>query len=667
MNIFEKLDIIINSINGINESKVSYEDIPISPNMATAEQADEHIREYFRKMLMGNDKMGGDDKKGTPEPPIKSATPPPPPISKKGEKSSDGEKSKSWESEELEWDEDDYLKKIELGEEDLDDDEKSDKDEEDYDDFLDKKSSGSSSGDESGEGGRGDDEDGDSMEGDSTTGEGGTERDEDYEDDKTGGSGEESSGESGGESDGDFSKTGEKSGKESDGKSSMEKTGKSDDSIKTSGKSGKESDGKSTKSDDKKEGESGKSDEKSDGESSSGKSGDSKDELEKTIEDAINKLKEKEESEKRELNELLDMLKSEKTDVKDIERKEKEIEDNKAKGKEKINKLESLIGKLEKPASKKEIEDEIEASKLSEKEIESLKSETINSSSTNTLPNDSELESLKKEAMKELNDKCKGKSKLSLSILYHSLKNAKIDKEDWTKIIENILEKKSANAGREESKTKKVILGDKKHIWRDVRYGYKEVVGGADTKSIYCFVDYSGSVKSRPGLIISFLGKVLELCNRLEYTDLVVYTFGNKLSVPRIINHDMLKKDGYEKVLANTIEFFNLPENQVGLDIENFSDVGYEINKIKRKDKHAVAFIFGDGVWTFYGNSNPPTKLKEICPRWIKDIVAFIFYDEEYRLKYLSKEISLLKDVVGIKDVIVTQSTEMKEIKEEDF
>ena len=124
---------------------------------------------------------------------------------------------------------------------------------------------------------------------------------------------------------------------------------------------------------------------------------------------------------------------------------------------------------------------------------------------------------------------------------------------------------------------------------------------------------------------------------------------------------DMLKKDGYETVLSETITFFDLPENDVGGSIEDFSLVGYEINKIKKNDKDAVIFIFGDGVWTFYGNWNPPTKLNETCPRWIKDIIAFVFYNNKDELEYLGKEISLLKDVVGIQDVIVTKASEMKE------
>lgn len=85
----------------------------------------------------------------------------------------------------------------------------------------------------------------------------------------------------------------------------------------------------------------------------------------------------------------------------------------------------------------------------------------------------------------------------------------------------------------------------------------------------------------------------------------------------------------------------------------------------KQKDKESVFFIFGDGVWTLYGNDQPPQRLREICPRWVKDIIPFIFYDNEDDFKYLSlgKEISILKDVVGIPDIIVTKTEKLDEKK----
>lgn len=624
MNIFEQLDILLKSTNKLNES-VTYEDLPVEPSMETAEQAREYIRNYFKSVLEDSDSSepkGGDG----PEPPMGSVpvTPPPPPFSKEKKKMSSegGDAKKSWSDKDLEWEDDDFLKRLKIEAEELEKGEDGEEGE-NYDDFTDNPSKDISGGD----GGDDDDDEGNTSE----------------EAEGSGGSGKEksSSDKTERKSDDDTSTSETKGDKEGDG-----------DDERGDSESGETTE----KGEDSEKGEFGEGSEKGEGNSSDK-------ELKKTIEDTLKELSERNESEKEDLKELLDMLDDEKTDVEDIEEKERKFDEEKETGKEKLDKLKSLVGRVEKAPTKEEIDKEVEASKLSKEEIEDLKDKTSEAAEDVTPPTDEELDSLKKEAMKELDRKCKGHSKLSNSILYHSLKTPKIEKEDWDKIIEKVLKKKSKHISNDDkSKSRKVILGDKNHIWRDVRYGYKTVKGGSDKQSIYCFIDYSGSVKSRPGLIISFLGKVLELTEKLKYTNLQLYTFADKLSVPRIISEDMLKKNGYETVLGETITFFDLPKNDVGGSIEDFSLVGYEINKIKRNDKDAVIFIFGDGVWTFYGNWNPPTKLNETCPRWIKDIIAFVFYDDEDFLKdYLGREISLLKDVVGIEDVIVTKVSEMKE------
>ena len=633
MNIFEQLDILLKSTNKLNES-VTYEDLPVEPSMETAEQAREYIRNYFKSVLEDSDSSepkGGDG----PEPPMGSVpvTPPPPPFSKEKKKMSSegGDAEKSWSDKDLEWEDDDFLKRLKIEAEELEKGEDGEEGE-NYDDFTDNPPKDISGGD----GGDDDDDEGNTSE----------------ETEGSGGSGKEksSSDKTERKSDDDTSTSETKGDEEGDG-----------DDERGDGESGETTE----KGEGSEKGETGEDSEKGEfGEDSEKGEGNSSDkELKKTIEDALKELSERNESEKEDLKELLDMLDDEKTDVEDIEEKERKFDEEKETGKEKLDKLKSLVGRVEKAPTKEEIDKEVEASKLSKEEIEDLKDKTSEAAEDVTPPTDEELDSLKKEAMKELDRKCKGHSKLSNSILYHSLKTPKIEKEDWDKIIEKVLNKKSKHMSNDDkSKSRKVILGDKNHIWRDVRYGYKTVKGGSDKQSIYCFIDYSGSVKSRPGLIISFLGKVLELTEKLKYTDLQLYTFADKLSVPRIISEDMLKKNGYETVLGETITFFDLPKNDVGGSIEDFSLVGYEINKIKRNDKDAVIFIFGDGVWTFYGNWNPPTKLNETCPRWIKDIIAFVFYDDEDFLKeYLGREISLLKDVVGIQDVVVTKVSEMKE------
>lgn len=587
MNIFEQLDVLLKSTNKLNES-VKYEDLPIEPTMATAEQAREYIRKYFIGVLENEDEDGG----GGGGKGFAPVEPPPPPFSREKSDKSDagGDEDRNWTDKDLEWDDDDFLKSLEMEAEDLklgEDGEEGDE----YDDFTDKTSK--KSGD-SGEGG--DDE---------------------------------------------------------------------DDDDETSLGSGRGSDKKEDADDDDASGEGGESaiGEKKDGSGHDGESGDSSKNLKDKIDELVDELSDKYESDKERLKEIKDMADNEDTSEEDIDEK---MDIDKAKSKERKRKLESLVGTLEKTPTKEEMDREIEAAdKLSKEEIEEMKKDFSDIMKDAEVPSDEEYDRLRKEAMEELNKKCKGHSKLATSILYHSLKTPKLDKGDWDKIIEKVMRKRSKNSSDKvsTSKVKKIIVGDKKHLWRDVRLGYKTIKRGDDKQSIYCFIDYSATVRYEKGLIVTFLGKILEMTQKLKYTDLHLYTFADSLSVPRIINEEMISKEGYETVLADTIKFFELPENYVGGAIEDFSLVGYEINRIKKNDRNAIIFIFGDGIWTFYGNWNPPTKLNEICPRWIKDIIAFVFYKNEnsFKINKVGKEISQLKDVVGIQDVIVTKASEMKE------
>lgn len=730
MNIFEQLDKLVKKAELVNESR-KYEDLPIDPSMETEEQGREYIRDFFRDELMKHVDGGGGGGEDSDEPRIMpiDPTPPPPPFHiKRPLKGPDGkDEDKTWKTAEVEWDDDEFLKRLEIEADELDKIEDIDPEEfgEEYDDFTEgpetrgpggggdpevkpeDEDDESKSGGEGGEGFDGgstdkdpfkkpDDDDEYEEKSGGSTGEDGEEGDGDADDEKTDGE----TGEGGGKSkDGDEGEDGEDGGEmgpdgtstSSGGSKKDKKDGKSgrgggSDDIDEEGEGGEEGedtdgkgDGKSKKDgegeekDGEKGGGSGEDGEEEDGEDGKrggdpgedgGKS--ATEELEDTIKDALEKLAEANEDEKEELKELLDMLDDEGVTDEDIDKKEGEFDDMKEHGKEKLDKLKSLVGRLERVPTKEEIEKEIEGSKLSEEEIEEMKGDTVKSATMPPHPKDAELEELKKEAMKELDRKCKGKSKLAMSVLYHSLKTPKLDKSDWDIILDKVLAKKSKHSADIASKStvKKVRLGDKNHIWRgDVRHYYKKEKKGEDKKSIYCFIDYSGSVKSEPGLIMTFLGKVLELTEKLTYTDLCCYTFGESLSVPRIISWKMIEEEGYEKVLQDTINFFDLRENYVGGAIENFSAVAYEINKIKRDDKNAVFFIFGDGVWTFYGNSDPPTRLKEICAAYVKDIIPFIFYynEDDFRWKSLGKEISLLKDVVGVDDVIVTKADKMKE------
>ena len=622
MNIFEQLDNLIRIAGGvksINESKIDITDIPIDPNCETAEQARDYVRDYFKNMI-DNDGGGGG---GTPppEPPkkISGPKPPPPPFKKKMDDGG-GEKSKDFEEDELLWDDDEILKELKMDDDALD--KELEEEDDDYDDFLDESGKGSGGDGESGDGDGDDDEDFDD--------------DEEDEDGPGGDTGE-------GREEGEEGESGEgKSGKSSKGESGDDEGGESGESGES------KSDGSERKR------EKGKESGSKPGTSPSGSGSDS---LKSSIDDAIERLKERNDADKEKLKKLSDMAKDDSTTKEDIEHEENAI--NAEKDGKSMDKVKDLIGKAEHKLSDDKLRKEIEDSKISDEDKKAL-SDSMSKATAPPAITDDELEELKKEAVEELDKKCKGYSSLSTEILYHALKDAKIESDDWKKIIEQILKDKSVHHGKEDSKIKKYTWGNHNQLWRGAILPTKTVRrGGSDTQSIYCFVDYSGSVRSRSNLIISFLGKVMELCTNLQYTDMVVYTFADTLSLPKRLTKEMVDKDGYEKVLAQTIAFFDDPSNDVGGKIEDFSLVANQFNKIKSKDKDAVAFIFGDGVWTFYGNTQPPVRLKEMCPKYLKDICAFVFYEPGF-LDNLKKEISYLRNVAGIENVITTKISDIK-------
>lgn len=637
MNIFEEIDRLINKKSIIKESKESDEKIvptiKDAPDMQTSEQGKLQIRDIFRRMLEGG---GGMPPMGPepPEPPKKiEGVKTPNPFKTKG---GSGVKSRDWEEDELVWD-DDELEKMKLGEDEGDDDEFDD-DSDFYDDFEDERGGGDDGDDGDGDG-DGDDED--PIE--EPSGE-----DDDDTDDPFG---EEKEGE-----DADKDPIGKHDKKEEVHGGKKSKGEKSDDGDDGDG-DGEDDDedpiGEPTETDDKKEGHGGK---KTKGDKDA-KDSDATKTLKNTINDAIEKLKERSAADKEKLEKLTEMT-EEGTSEKEIDDLNKELESEKS---DKINGVKDLIGRTEDAVSKEDIKKEIDAAKVSDEDKETLSDLGEKAVEAPPTPlDDAEMTKLKRKAITELEKKCKGNSSLSKEILYHAMKDAEIKDEDWKTILEQILKSKSKHTGVEDSKVKKNTWGNKNHLWRNaVLPGKTERIGGSDTQSIYCFVDYSGSVRCMTRAIISFLGKVMELCINLQYTQVYVYTFAEKLSLPKKITKDMIDKDGYERVLSSVIEFFEEPANYVGEAIEDFSLVASEINNIKHKDKDAVAFVFGDGMWTFYGNTQPPIRLKELCPRWLKDICFFVFYrDISERLK---KEISYFSNEVGIKNIITTELTSLKE------
>ena len=631
MNIFEELDKLINKKSIITESKESDDKvvptIKDAPEMQTAEQGRLYIRDVFRKMMEdGGRPPGGQE---PPEPPRKiEGVKAPNPFRKEG---GDDKKSKDFEEGELVWD-DDELETLKLdGDE---DDDEFGEDSDFYDNFEDEKNDRNDE-DEDEDGDDGDDQNGNNDPNKQTEEPGepfgnGDKKDGDNQNEPIEEPGEPFDNDEDGD-DNDNEEPGIDKKNDQKGKSSNEKNG--NEKSRNDNADNENADTTATTN------------------------------LKKTIDDAIEKLKERAEANKEKLEKLSEMTKEGATEE-DIDSLDKDIEAEKS---EKMNALKDLVGRTEDVVSKDDIKKEIEAGNLSEEEKQKLSD--IGESAVEAPPtpiDDAEMTKLKQKAVNELEKKCKGHSSLGQDILYHAMKDAEIENQDWKKILEQILKSKSKHSGVEDSKVKKNAWGNKNHLWRNaVLPGKKDKIGGIDTQSVYCFLDYSGSVRCMTMAIISFLGKVMELSIRLEYTELHVYTFAEELSLPKVITKAMIDKDGYEKVLSSVLEFFDHPDNYVGESHEDFSLVAQEINNIKHKDKNAVAFIFGDGLWAFDGKSDPPVRLKELCPRWLKDICIFLFYPDtanEYRNERFAKEIAYLKDVANIEHIITTKLSSVKHV-----
>mgnify|MGYP003297485965 CR=1 FL=1 len=192
-------------------------------------------------------------------------------------------------------------------------------------------------------------------------------------------------------------------------------------------------------------------------------------------------------------------------------------------------------------------------------------------------------EEIRKKAMEGFEKRSKGASRISKSILYKALKNREFTEGVWDELIEKIIKDKSKRSGKEDNRHKEIRLGSKNHLWRGAVLPTYKVEKGLDKKKIYCFVDWSGSVTDVEGLIESFLGKVIHVSEKLDYEDMDVYGFAEKLSLPRTITKEMRDKDGLAGVLTDTRSYMD--SQHLGTLIENFNAVAHEINIIKSKDE----------------------------------------------------------------------------------
>ncbi len=389
------------------------------------------------------------------------------------------------------------------------------------------------------------------------------------------------------------------------------------------------------------------------------------DSLESEIEDALDRMKDSAstKAEKEKLEEMSDIFvddsdeKSTKDKIDELNKEiEKTLDDSSKTGSG------ELAGEtLDSVPDDKSLSDDMEKAGFDKKDIDDMKK-----SKDVDMSGEIDEDKVAKEAIEEMDKKAKGRgeeagSSLSRTIMRGVLKG-KISNMEWKEMVGIFLKSKSKSSGGSFTKSRSTGWGDKKHLWRDAIMP-KSVVSGGDIFEINCFIDFSGSV-SQP-LVFTFLHRVLELCNKLSFDIVNVYGFGDKLSKPFIIKRKDLPKGKDESKIEEFLKkmWTFIDEQYLGGSIENFEEVAKEILKIKRKDHNTPILIFGDGLWQVaYPNPKPPIYLKELCSRYLKDILILIYYYDfkEYVDGLLSPEIAYLKDIVGVKHIVTTKVDELK-------
>ena len=312
-----------------------------------------------------------------------------------------------------------------------------------------------------------------------------------------------------------------------------------------------------------------------------------------------------------------------------------------------------LAGERIDEVSDKDLRGDMSKAGISEKDIEEMSKASKNDKMGEM--SEEEAKKLKKQVIDGLEKKCekKGGSALAKTIVKNALKS-KLNDDEWREMLKLFLKSKAVNNG-DMSKTKNGIkFGHKNHLWRDAVLPTRGPSKGT-VQTIYCFVDFSGSVEQ--DLVYTFLGRVIDLCEELNYTDIVVYGFGENIVLPRKINGRMLKKDGKDVVLAQTWDF--IKSQNPGEWTENFRDVANEIMEIRRRQRDAVYLIFGDALW-----QDPivgPVCLKYICGERLLDRMCVLtYYDKDHYYDIFTGCISMLKELVGLKNVITTKVSNIR-------
>jgi len=598
LNIFDELDNILKTVNESTEEKEekAIKSIPVNPEMETAEQGRQKAFEKISKYFYNLSSKGFGKSELTKNDDIDL---PDDFIDTKIKGKLDGVKDKDFEKNKVLWDQDDYdkvKKEVNIDGSDSDDE---------FDDFDYRDNE------------FGDDMDDSELETENMDGSGSGSSDDKSEDDKLR---DEINDAIDQMKDNKESSSAGEDGNESENESGNDSGSKSDNSSSGNKDSGNENDGN-------KEGSSGSPTDNRGGSPSASS--------------AEERLSAKD----RKLKELQDALES---------GDEKSFDETVDKMKEGEDGSGSLAGeKIDNPDNDA-LKNDMKSAGFSDKDIEEM--DKIKNQDTSKDFSEEELDNIKKKVVDGLEKKCesRGGSALAKTVVKNALK-LKIGNDEWKSMLELFLKSKSIMKGNTAKKKNKTIWGNKNHLWRGAVLPTK-TEGHGEIQKIYCFVDFSGSVNQ--DLVYTFLGKVIDLCQELSYTDVVVYGFGQQIVLPRKINGKMLKSQGKDVVLSQTWDYIS--SQNPGPGFENFEDVAHTINEIRRKDKDSVFLIFGDALWSSYGNQKPPVFLKYICGEKTLDYICCLTYYIQMNSVYAG-EISYLKELVGLKHIICTKASSIRE------
>lgn len=309
-------------------------------------------------------------------------------------------------------------------------------------------------------------------------------------------------------------------------------------------------------------------------------------------------------------------------------------------------------GRMEVP-SDEDIENDMKGAGVDDKSIEKIiKEKNIDTSKDYS---EEEIEELTQQVIDGLERRNNGKSSLADTIVTAAA-SRKIKDDDWKKILKLFLDKKSIGKGTTSSSNDEIAFGNKHSLWRKAVLPKMDSPSKGQVQTIYCFVDFSGSVNQN--LVFHFLGEVVNLCIKLKYSNVKIYGFSDYLSVPRTIDKKSLMEgtdnldEAIKIAVGETWEFMNAQD--LG-GAEDFRNVAEEINKIKRKEPESVFLIFGDAEW------NSIRSLKDYINRvrYFRDICILVYHIGKPCPSFL-KTIGLIKDYVGIDNLITSEAESIR-------